>query len=252
MRKFLQAMRYFRSFLALQHTDIILAAYPKSGSTWLRFMLCNVGSLLEWDGKKIDFEILNKTMIGLSGNLLKPWNFKRIPRVIVTHLRYLPVFNKCSSILLIRDPRDVMVVYFHYVKHLQGVKPFKGNFHEFIRHPKLGLKAWFKHYLSWKRHAGLMVTYEALRKNTYKELQKILHFLKVTCPENVIVEAIARSSLSSIRKIEENKGLSGGKLTGIRFTDYSEEGIWHSWFDNSDLEYLRTFKEKYKIEIPYK
>jgi len=46
--KFLRAIKYIRSFVALRHTDIILAAYPKSGSTWLRFLLCNVGSLLEW------------------------------------------------------------------------------------------------------------------------------------------------------------------------------------------------------------
>jgi len=64
INKFLQIVRYIRGFMGLRKSDIILAAYPKSGSTWLRFLLCDVGSLLEWNGREVDFETLNKTMKG--------------------------------------------------------------------------------------------------------------------------------------------------------------------------------------------
>lgn len=246
-RKFLQGMRYFRSFIALRHTDIILAGYPKSGSTWLRFLLCNIGSLLEWGGRKINFEILDKTMIGLSGNLLKPWSFTVIPRVIVTHLRYLHIFNKCPSILLIRDPRDATVVRFYYCKNLIKA-PYKRSFPKFIRHPRYGLEAWFKHFLSWRKHANLIICYEAMRQNTYKEFKKILKFCKVNCPDKIILSAIERSGLSSIRKIEETKGMPGFKPS-FRFTNYGDVGLWHEWFSDADLEYLNFLQKKYNINL---
>jgi len=113
------------------------------------------------------------------------------------------------------------------------VNTYRGSNPTKDRHSKFGLEAWFKHFVSWKKHANLIVTYEAMRKNTYEEFQKVLHFLGVTCSDDVILSAIERASLSSVRKIEKTKGLTGGKLTAIRFTDYAKEGVWREWFTDS-------------------
>lgn len=244
-------IRYIRGFIGLQRDDIILAAYPKSGSTWLRFLFCNIGSLLEWKGRAVDFEILNKTMLSLTGNILKPWAFTSIPRVIITHRPYIPIFRRNKSILLIRDSRDVMVSHFHYRKAIKS-NPWEGTFSQFIRNRSFGLEAWCKHFLSWQKYYYLLVTYENLQKDTYNELQRVLNFLGLEFNEKVILEAIQRSSFSSVRAIEESRGLVGGNqlIEGSRFTRDGSVGGWCKWFTKEDLNYFKSILIKNKIRIP--
>ena len=41
---------YGAGILGLRAQDVILASFPKSGSTWVRFFLCNLVSLRYWEG----------------------------------------------------------------------------------------------------------------------------------------------------------------------------------------------------------
>ena len=168
----------------LKNNDIILAAYPKTGSTWLRFMFCNPISIKEWDGRDIDFNILNKTMVSFGdGNLVKKWNHT-FPRIIKTHMKYKPIFRKNYTILMIRDPRDVMISYYHYLKakknpvfHFKDVKTkkeYKDTFTNFIEHNKCGFENFFHHYNSWKNSADIIIKYEDLKKQPIDEVNKIL------------------------------------------------------------------------------
>ena len=71
---------YLMDVKHLRKDDVILAAYPKTGSTWVRFMLCNLISLNEWNGKIVDFETLNDTLISFGqGRLTQEWPYRSLP-----------------------------------------------------------------------------------------------------------------------------------------------------------------------------
>lgn len=40
-------------------TDIIFGTFPKSGTTWVRFIFANIISLAELDGREVDYDFLN-------------------------------------------------------------------------------------------------------------------------------------------------------------------------------------------------
>jgi hypothetical protein len=165
------AFYYAIGIVGLIDDDIILTSFPKSGNTWVRFFLCNIISIREWDREVVTFPKLDDTMpeLGVS-NLVKHWKYNAIPRVVKTHKKRWPIFKNNDSVLIVRDPRDVMVSYYHSEKSKVG-GTYSGNFSDFIRHPDFGIGAWCDHFTSWKPHAEIVLEYEEMKKKRCKVLQ---------------------------------------------------------------------------------
>lgn len=238
---------YGQGMLGLNRTDWILSSYPRSGNTWLRFFFCNLISLSEWDGEEVDFPLLNQTMVAFgANNLLEPWPHSTIPRVVKTHRHYSPLFGKVrGTIGLIRDPRDVMVSYYHFQKVRKGI--YKGAFKDFIRDRRFGLQSWFRHYTSWQGHWTCTVKYEELKKETFSQFNQILGVLDVSCPEDIAREAIHRSSIRNIKKIE--KSTSGCREEKAAFARDGRSRQWKDYFTEEDLEYYRGLMRRFQVSI---
>jgi len=234
---------YLLGMLGMRRDDILLTSFPRSGNTWLRFLLCNLISLHEWHGKIIDFPLLNDTMpeLGVS-NLLAPWPHTTIPRVVKTHRPYVPIFRGKRSIGIIRDPRDVMVSHYHKRRYRAGT--YSGTFVEFIRDRRLGLESWFRHYTSWKDHWTIVVRYEDLQADTSREFNRILNIMGVSYPTDIISEAIQRSSIENVRKVEQPS-----ERKEARFARDGKNQQWISYFNQSDLIYYYDLVERFKVHI---
>lgn len=232
---------YASGLLALRHNDVFLASFPRSGSTWIRFLLCNLISLRELEGKSVDFDLLNGTMLELGvSDLSAPWPHTTMPRVIKTHKRYCLTFRRAGATIgLVRDPRDVMVSFYHFKKDLKG--SYKGSFSEFIRNRGYGLEAWIRHYNSWKPHWSLIVRYRDLKQDTYTQLERILSTLGVTYPGKILREAIDRSSFSNVGSVDE----TSENPPNARFARNGSTRQWPRYFSTEDLEYYRALAERF-------
>ncbi len=111
-RNLYQKMYYNRS-LPKNHVveDVFLVSYPKSGNTWLRFLIANALKVhynVEQDVNFFNILDIIPSIIG-DGNLRLGGSFGRtdIPRIIKSHSAYNPYYYRV--ILLVRDPRDVMI-----------------------------------------------------------------------------------------------------------------------------------------------
>ena len=243
---------YTLGVLGLRNEDIILTSFPKSGNTWIRFFFCNLISLREWDGETVTFPKLDATMpeLGVS-NLLRSWSHETIPRVVKTHKPRWPVFYGCRSILLVRDPRDVMVSYYHYETDRQDGGS-EDSFPEFIRHPKFGVEAWCQHYASWRSNEAVLLRYEDLKEDDVSEFCRMLEELDVSLGRELIEQAAKHSRFEEVRKIEAEMGVredEGHFEEGKWFTRKGETGQWDEYFAAEDLRYLRSEIEKYQIEL---
>jgi estrone sulfotransferase len=241
---------YSQGILGLEGEDVILASFPRSGSTWLRFILCNLVSLDELGGETVDFRRLNATMpeLGVS-NLLRPWPHSTIPRIVKTHRPYSKLFRSRRSVLVLRDPRDVMTSYYHY--ELGKEQPrFSGSFDEFLRHPRYGLEAWCRHCRSWIERAGLKIRYEALRKDDLGVFVTILDYLGVAADSETVSAAVERSRLDRIREVESAYGHDDQRFkNGFHFARSGRSGDWRTMFSERDLELYAALQDKYGIRL---
>lgn len=239
--------KYALGILGLSTDDIILSAYPRSGSTWIRFLLCNVLSLEEWEGKKVDFEVLNSTMIELGvNNLLEDWSYQTLPRIVKTHRPFHQVFNRAAgSVGVLRDPRDIMVSYFHFLRDREDI--YQGTFSDFIRDRNFGLTCWASHYASWKDHWNYIIHYEKLKNETFSVLNDLMVWLGAEVTDDTIHKVIERSSLSQVRKVDQKA--KPVVNPNARFARKGERGEWVDYFNAEDLEYYSQVMNDFQIDI---
>lgn len=162
--------------------DVYVATYPRSGTTWMQFILYLLRS-----ERAVDFEHIS---------LVSPWyertlahgtrrieDFAAMPstRVFKTHLppQWLPETGRV--IYIERDGRDVAVSYFHLYRTHLG---FEGTFHDFFERFMAGrvqYGSWFKHVKAWRNEAKsprvLSLRYESMLADPRASIESVADFL---------------------------------------------------------------------------
>jgi hypothetical protein len=197
--------------------------------------------VIEWDGRRVDFPLLDRTMVAFGANdLTKRWQHSTIPRVVKTHKRYWRVFGKArGAIGVIRDPRDVMVSYYHFKRDRK--RTYHRPFAEFIRDRQLGLKGWFEHYASWSDHWVHVVSYESLKDDVFREFSRVLKVLEVRCSQDEFCEAIRRSTAMNVRQVDEAPDGDSS------FARNGSVGQWVDYFSDEDRAYYRELAQRFQV-----
>ncbi|MEQ8414690.1 MAG: sulfotransferase domain-containing protein [Imperialibacter sp.] len=240
---------YAKGVLGLSKRDIVLVSFPKSGNTWVRFVINNYISLSELNGKIVTFSSLDQVMPEFGVNdLLKPWPYKSMPRFVKTHWAWNPLFAGKKSLLIVRDPRDTMVSYYNYrSKQVSAVNP--ESFQTFIRDKKFGLEAWFKHLKSWEKKATCVIRYEDLKRDGLKEISDSLQKLSLDINTEILSMAFDNAAFDKLKANEQIHGMSkmnffsGGQM----FFNKGKTNQWVEYFSERDLEYYQELKSKYRL-----
>lgn len=247
---FLRLRRRFRyaiGFIGLRKSDVWLSSYPKSGNTWVRFFISNYLSLTYLDGQEITFPILYQMMpeLGMS-NLLKRWPYSGCPRVIKMHLHYRRLLDRQRSIGVVRDPRDVMVSQYHFLKDRD--RPlYTGDFKSFFRDT---VEQWFQHTVSWIDHWDLMVRYEELKCSPERQFRRILDFFGVSVDDSTLRESIKRSDIRNVRKSEKMVPPELMKSDSkFRFARDGRVNQWPEYLSDSDLDYFYALQKRYDVKL---
>lgn len=251
MNKMIRALKYITGIVGLEHNDILLSSFPRSGNTWIRFLIANYISLRFEDKLEITFPVLDMMMpeIGVT-NLLERWPYEGFPRIVKSHWSYnRMIFRKCRAIGVIRDPRDVMDSYYRFLTKRE--RPlFDDDFQSFIRNKKYGLMKWFEHTCSWLNHWDLIIRYEELRKNTEEECRRILYFLGVEVDPEALSTIIERANIRKIADSEKYAPPEKLKNDPIfRFVGSSLSEKRDRMFSEEDVGYFCSLKEKYKLDL---
>lgn len=227
--------------LIIYPDDTFLVSYPKSGNTWVRFILAN---LMKADDEVIDFHSAIRYVpeIGTHNDILI--NTPR-PRIIKSHSMYDKTYPKV--IYLVRDPRDTYVSYYYYLKKSL---PVDISFSEFLRKPDMHPSRWHSHVESWldKPNISLVIKYEDLLLNTHQEVCKIANLLfKKQLSEEKIKLAIQASSFEGMKKIEQEKGrpfkTEDAAAKATTFVRKGGKGDWANYFSREDEEFLKAEAE---------
>jgi hypothetical protein len=214
--------------LGLKRQDAFLASFPRSGSTWLRFMLFEILSGEDAGFRKIEDRLPEIHRHRGSQAILAGGG-----RLIKTHENYRSDYKR--AVLLVRDVRDVFLsVYNSYIALELAKFVSKGDIDSFLASFLEGkvihTGSWQKHTSSWlesplaKNGNLLVVRYEDLRKNPEQKLQELLQFVGINPDVRVIRQAIENNTLQQMRA-KEDKAKKAGEtsiLLGSRREAFDE------------------------------
>jgi hypothetical protein len=215
--------------------DIVwIASYPKSGNTWVRFMLCNLVFGTQSSAVALNQLIPDVHEVPLAqlerGGLCK------------THFMYsgaLPLARRTAGCLyIVRHPADVLVSNFHYAaRAAAGGDPSPAAFdryvEEFVSHRgdprwvRLGMGSWEANVRSWiaDRHEFpvQLLKYEDLERDPYPIAETLSRWLGTGASPERIAQAVADSSFERMRDIEEAD--IRDRRVGIFYKPYLETSI---------------------------
>ena len=214
--------------------DVFLVSYPKSGNTWLRFLLGNYIT-----GNKCDFTTAHLIIPDIHYNPKHCSEIQR-PRLIKSHMPYVPEYRRV--VYLVRDGRDVAVsYYFHSMKYSLMKKD--SSFEEFLDHFNRGavddFGLWVAHVHSWLDHGPkdfLLVRYEDLKADPESLLIRILEFAGVPADHDTALRAIEASRFEKMRDLEKKQHHQFDRLSNsdpaISFVRKGEVGDYQNHFNN--------------------
>jgi Sulfotransferase domain len=204
--------------IGLKPQDIFQASYPRSGSTWLRFILFQI-----LQGEEAGFGKIDKCIPEIHQHRGVPPILPAGGRLIKTHEQYRKEYTR--SVLLVRDVRDVILSSHARAVEL-GLAPLvsNGDFDSFmlsmLEGRALQMGSWQEHTRTWldsplaKNGNLLVVRYEDLRNKPEQALGQLLEFLGVTADSRVIRKAIDDNSLQQMRA-KEDKARKAGEQTAL-------------------------------------
>ena len=219
----------------LRAEDVLLASFPKSGNTYVRFVLANIISLTDRDGETIDFQNLHTIMPEIGKHdLRETWPHAVLPRVVKTHDRYSRIYADADRVLyVVRDPRDVLLSYYNYLSFRKGGPRFD-SIMDLASDPDEGIPAMNAHLDSWSERDPLMVSYTDLMTAPVPTFSRILEAWASPVDDSVLEEAIERSSPENMRKLEEARSRPGVEKNfkpGHRFVRKASVEQWRTDLD---------------------
>jgi hypothetical protein len=208
-----------KQFKKLRRADYVIVSCPKAGRTWLRVMISRFYSE--------KYQLPDVELLGFDNfHKLNP----AIPRIFSTHDSLIQDFTGHREdkrdfkdkkvLLLVRDPRDVVVSQFFQWKYRArpAKKALLSSFEdspdvgvfEFASHPDRGIPRNMRFLSGWRDGLRqlddpLIVRYEDLRANTAAELERVLCFFGAECGREQIEDAVSFAAFESMRAREQQR-----------------------------------------------
>jgi hypothetical protein len=251
--------------VGLKPQDIFQSSYPRSGSTWLRFMLFEILC-----GEEPGFRKIEDRLPEIQWQRGKAGILPNGGRFIKTHEQYRTDYKR--AVFLVRDMRDVLLSC--YARGLQdGIVPLVCDgdldsfINSFLKGHALQMGSWHRHTRTWlespiaKNGNLLLVKYEELRKNPEPMLAQIMDFVGVKPNLQVIRKAVEDNSLQQMREKEDREKKQGEvsillgphKNTGEdgRFVRKGSVGGWRNKLNEAQLKLIDAHAGEMLLRLGY-
>lgn len=208
----------------LRSSEALLQSYPKSGSTWVKFVL---GEVIARRG--VDFDTSDAMFPNLPGGTCR--RKTGTVGVLRTHepLRVSPRRIDCKVVQVVRSPLQVLPSYLSY---LVSGGWWHGSPEEFYQRAVEGslpdqLGSWGENVATWADvESRLVVRYEDLVANPVEQFERILvHIGRDVAPEVIETAVVANSRAKMRSKEASSRSLASFQGDFVGAQDRSEEHL---------------------------
>jgi hypothetical protein len=203
---------------SLRGDDAVLVSYPRSGNTWLSFMLSN----LRHPESPTTFMNLESRLPDIYLHTDRTLLRQRRPRVLKSHEPFDPRYPRV--VYLVRDPRDVAISYRRFLVkmwQLDAAVSMEAFLVRFLDGTLDSFGTWGEHVGSWlgARGAGdslLLLRYEDIRERPVELLQQAAEFLRLDATPHSCERAVELASLENMQKMERAEAAEVPELRHAR------------------------------------
>jgi hypothetical protein len=205
--------RVLRKVSLHRTTDLYFVGYPKTGNTWLRYMLgryvqlvCGLAEVPLFDAVDswgcCESYCVGPAMQFTHRPLL--WETQRPNDLTVDNV--IRPFKRKRVVLLVRHPLDVIVSLWMQRRH--RVKDgYDGTLPQMLEDPVWGIEKFFRFYTLWDAHSsrklGLMlIRYEDMRAKPRALFRDLLGYLGIPVQEDAFARAVADADFESMKQVE--------------------------------------------------
>jgi len=227
--------------MLIRDTDTFIVSFPRSGNTWVRFLLAHLLN----EGRDLDRHTIEKIVPDLYKS--KEWieKHQKDPRIIKTHEPAFHIFPKV--VYICRDGRDALVSNYFYRYPIADERP---NFSAFLKDNEFNLKfGWrehvdaFLHFQDKRPNCSLLVHYESLLYNTEDSLGKIASFCSVPFSVDSLKKAVSFCQIENLQRISMEKGTPYPTRRGVQMFREGKGGSWKMYFSEKENElFIRKIK----------
>lgn len=191
--------------VSVRPADRFLVSYPRSGNTWMRFLVANA---LEPEGS-VDFATVGRAIPDVYVDTRRTLDRAPRPRLIKSHEPFDARYGR--TIYLVRHPADVAVSYYHFLVKLRQLREgfdLDRYLDAFLSGTIDDLGSWGDHVRGWLDARGtdddfLLVRYEDVAAAPAVALRTVLAHLGSDVGGERIAYAVARSSADEMRRSEQ-------------------------------------------------
>jgi hypothetical protein len=233
--------------------DVFLVSYPRSGNTWMRFLL---GNLLYPD-EPVTFSNIESRIPEIYFNRDRVLRALPRPRMLKSHESFQPHYP--HVIYVVRDPRDVAVSFYHHnvkARNIPDDYPMTSFVPRFVAgefDQKFG--SWRDNVLSWISLRGenpsfVMLRYEEMKRDTAGALLQVVAFLehcsfrKIDSSPEALQRATELSSPERMRALEKEEAASWVLTKSTRsdkpFVRTAKAGGWKSQLARGSVEVIES------------
>jgi hypothetical protein len=182
-------------------TDVIIAPFPKCGTTWLQQMVHSLRT-----GGDLDFDDISRVVpwIETAADLGLDLDAEQRaePRAFKSHVSWTQVPKGCRYLVAVRDPRDALVSVHRF---FEGwfFEPGSIDVETLGRARFLESHDYYRHLASWWSHRDdpdvLLLAYEHMLAAPEDTVRRVAAFIGVDATDELLATALDQSSIATMR-----------------------------------------------------